>query len=405
MHAPTPQAAQATAADGRLAPLVVSLFFTWGFATVLIDTLIPRLKALFELTYAEAMLTQFAFFLGYLVFSWPASLLLGRIGYLRQIVVGLCVMGAGCLLFVPAGRLGGYPAFLFALFVMAAGITTLQVAANPLIALLGPAQTSHARLNLAQAFNSLGTTVGPLVGAALMLSAGASASAASLPFVLVGAGLGVLALLFWTVRRSTAAPPASVASGLDLGLLRRPRLALGVAAIFLYVGAEVAIGSLLVSYLMQSHVLDAPAAEAGRLVAAYWGAAMFGRFVGAVALRRVSAGLALCACALGAGLLASAAAAGAGQPAAFAILAIGLCNSIMFPTIFTLAIEGLGERTPQGSGLLCLAIVGGAIVPVATGRIADLIGLSLSLLVPAICYGGIAAYGWLAWRTSRGERG
>jgi len=415
--APPPSSALLAGAS-RIVPLVVMLFFAWGFATVLIDTLIPKLKGLFQLNYTEAMLTQFAFFLGYLVFSIPASVLLARIGYFRQIVVGLVVMAAGCLMFAPAAQLGVYPAFLLALFIMAAGITTLQVAANPLIALLGSAASSHSRLNLAQAFNSLGTTVGPLVGAALILQGGvtapdparvspevletfrkAEAAAVQAPFLGIAVILLVLAVVFWLLRRSPAAPAqAQGVPGFDFGLLRRPRVALGAVSIFVYVGAEVSIGSVMINYLMQDKTLGAVATTAGHLVALYWGGAMVGRFIGSVVLRKVPAGIALCACALMAGLLACASAASFGVFAAATILAIGLFNSIMFPTIFTLAIEGLEERTPQGSGLLCLAIVGGAIIPLITGRVADLAGLSLSLLVPAVCYVWIAIYGWLADR-------
>ncbi len=408
-------------AAARVAPLVVALFFAWGFATVLIDTLIPKLKGLFQLNYAEAMLTQFAFFLGYLVFSIPASLLLSRIGYFRQIVVGLIVMAAGCLMFAPAAQLGLYPAFLGALFVMAAGITTLQVAANPLIALLGTPETSHSRLNLAQAFNSLGTTVGPLVGAALILKGGvehpdaakvapavleayrkAEAHAVQLPFLGIASVLVVLAVVFWLLRRSPAAPSSAseVGGGFNFALLKRPRLALGAVSIFVYVGAEVSIGSVMISYLMLDKTLGAVAATAGQLVALYWGGAMVGRFIGSAVMRKVPAGLVLGACAIGAGLLACTSAGTAGMVSAVAIIAIGLFNSVMFPTIFTLAIEGLGDDTPQGSGLLCLAIVGGAIIPLLTGVVADNAGLSIALLVPAACYVWIAIYGFLCRRSA-----
>ena len=417
VQAPEPRGGGASAS--WVTPLVVMLFFAWGFATVLIDTLIPKLKGLFQLSYTEAMLTQFAFFVGYLVFSIPASVLLARIGYFRQIVLGLVVMACGCLLFSPAAQLGLYPAFLLALFIMAAGITTLQVAANPLIALLGASQTSHARLNLAQAFNSLGTTIGPLVGASMILKGGVAppdparmapevldairrtqADAVQAPFLGIAAVLLILAVVFWWARRSSAAPAsvAEGAAGFDFGLLRRPRLVLGAVSIFVYVGAEVSIGSLMISYLMLPKTLGAGAVTAGHLVALYWGGAMVGRFIGSAVLRRVPAGAALCACALGAGSLACVSAGTVGGVAAVAIIAIGLCNSIMFPTIFALAIEGLGNRTPQGSGLLCLAIVGGAIIPLITGRVADLAGLSVSLLAPAACYVWIAVYGWLSVR-------
>lgn len=409
--------ATARAGSGRLVPFVVCLFFAWGFATVLIDSLLPKLKGLFALGYAEAMLTQFAFFIAYFIVSIPAGMLLARIGYVRGIVVGLLIMAAGCLAFSPAAALGVYPGFLVALFVMASGITLLQVAANPLISVLGKPEGSHSRLNLAQAFNSLGTTIGPLVGSALILKGGVGAldpktvapsvleafrkteaHQVQLPFLGIAAVLVVLAAVFWLLRRSAAAPvAASVETSVSsFRLLRQPRLALGALSIFIYVGAEVSIGSLMVNYLMQGRTLGLAAQTAGQLVALYWAGAMVGRFIGAGVLQKVSAGLALACCAAAAALLACASAASMGMVAAATILAIGLCNSIMFPTIFTLAIEKLGPSTPQGSGILCMAIVGGAIIPPITGIVADHAGLAVCLLVPAACYLWIATYGLLA---------
>jgi FHS family L-fucose permease-like MFS transporter len=299
--------------------------------------------------------------------------------------------------------------------VMASGITLLQVAANPLVAVLGSARGAHSRLNLAQAFNSLGTFVGPLLGSALILRGGLAAPAdlAALPpaalsafrsaqahdiqwlFWGIAAGLAVLVLLFWRFRDFSAAVAQSEARP-ALQLLRRPRLGLGVLSIFLYVGAEVSIGSLMINFLMQPAVLGLGAAAAGRYVSLYWGGAMLGRFAGSAVLRRVPAGLVLACCAQAAALLACGSALGNGPVAAAALLAVGLCNSVMFPTIFTLAIEGLGGDMPRGSALLCVAIVGGAVVPVLTGCVADLAGLAWSLLVPAVCYLGIAGYGLMA---------
>ncbi|MBY0511610.1 MAG: sugar MFS transporter [Rhodospirillaceae bacterium] len=408
--------ARADARNPALIGLVVFLFFAWGFCTVLIDTLIPKLKSLFELSYAEVMLTQFAFFLGYLVFSIPAGMLLARIGYLRAIVAGLVTMAAGCLLFSPAAAVGVYEGFLAALFVMAAGITILQVAANPFIAILGSTQTSHSRLTLAQAFNSLGTTVGPFFGAALILggasmAAGpvtddvrsAEAHALQIPFLMIAGALLVLALIFWFKRREAAPATAQEVIGFAaaLRLLGQSRLGLGALSIFLYVGAEVSIGSLMTNYLMEPSVLSAPAADAARILGLYWGGAMVGRFIGSYVLARVAPGRVLTGCATGATLLAVASALTTGEIAAFTIVAIGLMNSIMFPTIFTLALEGLGKDTPKGSGLLCMAIVGGAIVPVITGGVADATSLATSLLVPAACYVWIAIYGALDVRWKR----
>ena len=418
--AASPAAAAAAAPPrpaGRAGPallLVVTLFFAWGFATVLIDSLIPKLKGLFQLSYAEATLTQFAFFLAYFVVSLPAGMVLARIGYFRGIVLGLVIMAAGALLFSPAAWLGVYPVFLLALFVMASGITLLQVAANPLIAVLGRPEESHSRLTLAQAFNSLATFVGPLVGAAVILRSGVTtvnparmspealdhyrrteAWHIQLPFLWIAAGALVLAVVFWAVRRSAAAPDASGAATRlsSLKLFGRPRLALGALSIFLYVGAEVTIGSLMVNYLMSPTTLHAEAADAGRLVSLYWGGAMVGRFVGSAVLRLAPAGRVLAACALMAALLAGTSGLTAGVVAAAAALAVGLFNSIMFPTIFTLAIEGLGPEIPQGSGILCLAIVGGAVVPVLSGLVADHAGLHMALFVPVLCYLWIVGYG------------
>lgn len=400
-----------------LVGLVVFLFFAWGFATVLIDTLIPKLKGLFDLTYADVMLTQFSFFLSYFIFSIPAGLILSRLGYVRGAVLGLAVMAFGCLLFSPAAYLGSFPAFLLALFVMAAGITMLQVAANPFIELLGNEATSHSRLTLAQAFNSLGTTVGPWVGATLILHGGVSittsglspaaldvvrkteAHSVQLPFLIIAATLAALAVIFWFMRKSAAPPVAGQARLSALpALLTRPRLVLGALAIFVYVGAEVSIGSLMTNYLMQPHVLAVAAERAGKLVSLYWGGAMVGRFIGSYILQRVKPGLVLAACAACASLLALTSSLSTGETAAYSLIAVGLFNSIMFPTIFSLASEQLGPETPNGSGLLCMAIVGGAIVPLITGIVADRLGLGLSLLVPAICYVWIVAYGVLAAR-------
>ena len=375
----------------RIVPFVVALFFAWGFATVLNDTLIPKLKGLFELSYAEVMLTQFCFFLGYFFFSIPAGLLLSRVGYVWGIIVGLLVMGFGYLLFVPAALLGVYPGFLAALFIVAGGITILQVAANPLIALLGSPESSHSRLTLAQAFNSIGTTIGPYIGAALILSTGVAIPAAARvspetlaayrktaayalqwPFLAFAALLAALAFVFWFLRRANL-PTVNQAATLQgtLALLKNSRLAFGMLSIFIYVGAEVSIGSVMINYLMLPHTLGLMAERAGEMVSLYWGGAMVGRFIGSVALRYIPAGRALTICAVIACLLAVTSALSAGAFAAETLLAIGLFNSIQFPTIFTLAIEGEDDDTPEASALLCMAIVGGAIIPLITGAVAD----------------------------------
>jgi FHS family L-fucose permease-like MFS transporter len=396
-----------------LVALVVLLFFAWGFATVLNDSLIPKLKGLFALSYTEVMLTQFSFFIGYFFFSIPAGFLLSRIGYIRGAILGLVVMACGCLLFQPAVASGIFPAFLVALFVIAAGMTLLQVVANPFIAELGPESSSHSRLTLAQAFNSLGTTIGPLIGAALILKGGVildpshlspaalaaarvtQAHAVQLLYLAVAAGLAIVAILFWLMRTS-AAPPVSakMASFAAVWALRgNSRLLLGAVAIFVYVGAEVSIGSMMTNYLMQPSVLGLIAERAGKLVSFYWGGAMIGRFIGSFVLREVRPGYLLSVCAVCALALASTSSLSAGGLAAWSLIAVGLFNSIMFPTIFALASEHLGEETPNGSALLCMAIVGGAIVPEITGAVADATTLAAALAVPAICYIWIAIYG------------
>ncbi|MGH8530519.1 MAG: sugar MFS transporter [Nevskiales bacterium] len=409
---------------GRQAPAlllagVVALFFIWGGITSLNDVLIPKLKDLFRLSYAQAMLIQFAFFTAYAVVSLPAGGLVARLGYGRGIVAGLSIMGLGCLLFVPAASTASYALFLGALFILAGGITILQVAANPLIANLGTPDTSHSRLTLAQAFNSLGTTVMPFLGAQLILGGIADVDSASLSgaalaefqareAAVVGHGyLGLslvllaIAGLFWLWRDHLGGqlgggrPAATLAGSLAL-LRRRTRLAFGVAAIFLYVGAEVTIGSFLVNYLMLPATLGLAERSAGEYISLYWGGALVGRFIGAWLLRRIAAGRLLAAVAIGAATLAALSAVSQGPLAAWSLIAVGLMNAIMFPTIFSLAVERMGVETPRASGLLCMAIVGGAIVPLLAGAVADASSIAGALIVPAACYAVIAGFGWHA---------
>jgi len=401
----------------HLQAFVFVLFFAFGGITSLNDVLIPKLKALFTLTYGEVMLVQSAFFAAYFVISIPAAAMVRRIGYMRSAVVGLLTMTAGCVLFIPASAYGLFGWFLLALFVLAAGITTVQVVANPLISMLGPPATTSSRLTFAQAFNSLGTTIFPYIGSILILGSLAKID----PQTLSGAALdrfrgvetrvvvhtyeglaialAVLAALVWLERKrlvEAAVSPAPILRAFNL--LTRPRFAFGTLCIFLYVGGEVAIGSMIVNYLMQPSTLGLAAEEAGKHVPFYWMGAMVGRFVGAYVLRLFSPGkvLACVASAVMALLLISANSAGA--VSAWSLLSIGLFNSIMFPTIFSLASEGLGKRAAEGSGVICMAIVGGAVVPLVTGNAADYWGLKQALIVPAVCYFGILIFGWVSRR-------
>lgn len=403
---------------GSLRIFVFALFFIFGGITSLNDVLIPKLKELFTLSYFEAMLIQSAFFAAYFFISLPAAALVRRLGYMRSAVAGLLTMMAGCLLFIPASQSGTFALFLAALFVLASGITIVQVVANPLISMLGSPASASSRLTFAQAFNSLGTTIFPYVGSILILGTLATIDVTTLTgaaldayrsaetkiivntYLGLAAAITLVAAIVWTRRNSLVEPPAETTSLAGMiGLLKRPRFGFGALCIFLYVGAEVAIGSLIVNYLMQSDVMGLAEQAAGKMVPLYWGGALIGRFIGAGVLRVLSPGkvLAFVSAAVIALLLISANTDGA--VAGWSLLAIGLFNAIMFPTIFTLASAGLGSRTADGSGMLCVAIVGGAIIPPLTGLSADILGsLQLALIVPALCYLVIAAFGFYCAR-------
>jgi FHS family L-fucose permease-like MFS transporter len=412
MNEPSQVNADAKAGAARVIGLVMALFFAFGFCTVLVDTIIPKLKATFALSYAEVMLTQFCFFGAYFLVSLPAAWLHSRLGYLKGVAVGLLLMALGCLLFTPAADAGVYPGFLLALFILASGVTIVQVAANPLATSAGDPAQAPSRLTLAQAFNSLATTVGPIFGASFILANGLTVPDASTlsaealaiarreqaqvfqkPFVMIAAVLVVLALVCWSVRHWVKETAPSAATKGHTALMGNRRLMFGVVSIFLYVGAEVSIGSGMANYLMLSSTLSAPAQTAGGLVSVYWGLAMVGRFLGAGIMRKANPPLVLTLCACGAFAMTATSSFSLGLVAAVTILSVGLFNSIMFPTIFALAVAGMGDRTPQASGIICLAIVGGAIVPLLTGAAADHVGLKLALLVPALCYVWIGFYG------------
>lgn len=378
--------------QGGALTMVTMLFFMWGLITALNDVLIPHLRAVYTLSYVQAMLVQSCFFGAYFLVSLPAGALVRLIGYQRGVVAGLATAGVGCLMFYPAAQ-AGFGLFLAALFVLASGITMLQVAANPYVTILGPAATASGRLTLTQGFNSLGTTVGPLVGAWLILSDGAAdgAHAVQGPYLMLAFTLLALSMGFALARLPQVAATADDRT--PLVLRQHPRLVFAVLAIFLYVGAEVAIGSFIVNFLTERHIAGLSVANAAHYVSLYWGGAMVGRFVGALVMRRVSAGKALAFSAALAVVLILVAVFGSGSVAMWAILAVGLCNAIMFPTIFSMGLHQLGAGTGQAAGLLCMAIVGGAVVPVGQGVLADLVGVQASFLLPAACYLPILWFG------------
>ncbi|NNC48203.1 MAG: sugar MFS transporter [Sphingomonas sp.] len=438
---------------------VFGLFFIFGGITSLNDVIIPKLKELFTLNYTQAMLVQFCFFAAYLLIGIPGAKLVKRIGYMRGAVAGLSLMILGCLLFIPASQTATYAIFLGALFILASGVVIVQVVANPLISLLGPPRTAHSRLTFAQAFNSLGTTVFPIVGAAVILGSLADTSAAELTgqalteyrqaeskaiwqgYLGLAVLIGIVALAVWSFRNRLPHDAKSmgdsqlvtnnrylvglalVAAGAfaaiqinewlgmllilaapaiwlyDNDLLTRTRFSYGALCIFLYVGAEVSIGSIIINYLAEERVLGQPEEVIGWMIGLYWGGAMVGRFIGSALMRVVSPGKLLAFNALGAITLIAISANTTGEIAAYSLLACGLMNSIMFPTIFSLACEKLGARAADGSGIINVAIFGGAVVPLLYGVLADATGsLAMALTLPAICYAIIAGFGFYARR-------
>ena len=381
---------------------MTTLFFLWGFITVLNDVLIPRLKGVFDLTYFEAMLVQFCFFGAYFIVSIPAGILVKQLGYKKGILTGLVVASIGCMLFYPAVVVHEYWLFLGALFVLAAGVTVLQVSANPYVAALGPEKTASSRLNLAQALNALGTTVGPYVGGILffgtagtLAASAATAESVKVPYLMLAAALLIIAIVFAFIKLPEIEGHKEENNPVNetRSLTQAPHLTMGVFAIFCYVGGEVAIGSFLVNFFGEAHIAGLEEHAAAALISYYWGGAMVGRFIGSAALQKIapSKALAFNACMVIALLLVTIFT--QGNVALYAVLAIGLFNSIMFPTIFSVAIERLGSLTSKGSGWLCLAIVGGAFVPLLQGYIADVVNIQQSFFVPLVCYIFIAWYG------------
>ena len=418
---------------------LTTLFFLWGFITVLVDSLVPRLKDVFEMSYAKTVLVQFAFFTAFFVVSVPAGTLLSKIGYRKGIVLGLIIMALGCLLFYPAAEYRNFNVFLIGYFTLAGGITVLQVAANPYVALLGSEEDASSRLNLSQAFNSLGTTIAPIVGALFLLSDSvktseeinlltdlekvdyysAEAATVQTPFLLIAAFIGILALIFAFIKLPKVMQESP--KGGYLSLLKNKLMLMGALGIFVYVGAEVAIGSFLVNYfsdmnlaviVMENEMMmniantiasvfnktfsnSDPKSLLGIFIIFYWGGAMIGRFIGAYLTKIMDAGKVLSMFASLAILMILISINTQGLISMWSILAVGLFNSIMFPTIFTLTLEGLGDLKAQASGLLCMAIVGGAIIPFAFGSLIDGFGFKKAFILTLICYGYIMYYGRL----------
>jgi MFS transporter, FHS family, L-fucose permease len=409
------QSAQQSQSNWFALGIVTFVFFMWGFLTSLNDVLIPHLKSLFSLDYAQIMLVQFTFFGAYFVMSLPCGKIVSRLGYKHSIVLGLLVAGCGAALFYPAASLPSYGVFLGALFILATGITLLQVAANPYVSLLGPPAGAATRLNLVQAFNSLGTTLAPKFGGILILS-GAVLGAAQIlelpdaerlayrlqqaqlvqmPYLGLAATLAVLALLFYVARLPVIVDDTSAEEARKhrfVDALRHGNLRLGTIGIFVYVGAEVSIGSFLINYISQPDIGDMAQAQAANYVAYYWGGAMVGRFVGAALLQKISPSRLLLIAAAMDMLLLLTTMFSHGQVAMWSVVSIGLFNSIMFPTIFTLSIDGLGPLTGKGSSLLIMAIVGGAIIPLLQGMLADRMGIQNAFVLPLLCYAYIAFY-------------
>ncbi len=404
--------ASATQDYTRPLTIVTTLFFMWGFLTCLNDILVPHLKSIFDLSYARVMLVQFAFFSAYFLFSVPWSKVVNRIGYQRTMVVGLLTMALGAFLFLPAASAASYPLFLTALVVLATGITGLQVSANPYVVVLGKPETASSRLDLTQAFNSLGTTIAPKLGGLLILATAPmameelhqlsphalhayrvqEAASVKMPYTVICVALVLLAVVIGTFKLPKI-EHAEHRSGVDDSIWKHPNLILGAVGIFAYVGAEVSIGSFLVNFFGLPEIAGFSAKTAAGFVSFYWAGAMIGRFLGAGLLRRIRPGNLLGLCAICAATLVSASMILGGHTAMWSILSVGLFNSIMFPTIFSLGVAELGPLTGSGSGLLTMAIVGGAILPVVQGIIADHVGIHHAFLLPVLCYLYILFYG------------
>ena len=407
--APARDASVSPATGSYVRPLtiVTTLFFMWGFITSLNDILVPHLKSIFELSYAQAMLIQFAFFSAYFLFSVPWSKIVNTLGYQKTMVVGLLTMGLGAALFVPAASAASFPLFLTALVILAAGITGLQVAANPYVIVLGNPETASSRLNLTQAFNSLGTTLAPTLGGVLILSAAPlaieqlsqlspqalheyrlhQAASVKLPYIMLSIALVLLALVIAKFKLPKIERAESrLGEQSNDSIWKHPNLLFGALGMFAYVGAEVSIGSFMVNYFGQPYIAGFSPQKAASYVSLYWAGAMVGRFIGAAVLQRFKTGPLLAVCAVCTATLVTVSMLTDGHLAMWSLIAVGFFNSIMFPSIFTLGVAELGPLTGSGSGLMNMAIVGGAIIPVLQGAVADRIGIHHAFFLPVLCY-------------------
>ena len=400
--------------------MVTTLFFVWGFCTVLNDTLIPRLQVIFGLSYMQASLVQLSFFGSYFLFAQPSSKLIERIGYQKTMVVGLLAIALGSLLVLPAASVASYPFILVAEIVLGAGITALQVSANPYVAILGPPSSSASRLNLTQAFNTLGDTVAPYFGSILILGTVAEvaarpigeaaqnayrvhqAASIKLPYLLIAGAMVVLALAialyrFPRLEVTRDFRPGGLDSKQD-SIWNHPHLYLGAVAIFIYVGAEVSVASYLVKYLAEPEIGNLPLKTGAKLLSLFWLLTALGRFAGSAVMQRFAPNRLLAWAGVGVAIFVGASFLGHGLFSVVTIILVGLFNSIMFPTIFTLAVAELGPLTGRASGILVEGIVGGAAIPVLMGWLADRYGIHHSLFVPFLCYGFVIFYGLRGYR-------
>ncbi|QCB44279.1 sugar MFS transporter [Sphingomonas sp. PAMC26645] len=386
--------------------LLASLFFMWGFITVINNTLLPHLRSVFDLSYTQTTLIESVWFIAYFFASIPSAKLIERVGYQRAMVFGLGLMAVGALMMVPAARLPSYGVTLVALFVIASGITLLQVAANPYVAVVGPPETASSRLNLVQAFNSAGATLAPLFGGYLILGRSTSGTAAAgstavltqaeriadaqsvmLPYLIVAAVLVVLAIViarFPLPAMGSATQRSAKADRKGQSLWSHRNLVFGIPAIFIYLIAEIGVANLFINFVSQPNIGNLTHEQASHYLFILWGGMMVGRLIGSVVMRKIPAERVLAFASIGACVVMLIATFTTGHVAMWALISVGLFHSIMFPTIFTLGIKGLGPLTEEGSGLLIMAIAGGALV-IVQGWLADTYGLQNSFLLTAAC--------------------